>query len=392
MKTLLLFAFASLFSFSLFAQDATKQQAIETGLIPKFYKESDEKWTLEERMAHYKVPAVSIAVIDDYNIVFAQAYGMADNEADIAATTETAFQAASLSKSVNAVGVFQLADKKQLDLNADINDYLTSWKFPYNSKTKGKTINTLHLLSHTAGLSTSGFPGYQPGKKIPTVNQILDGKKPANTKAVRSLFAPGLRFQYSGGGTTITQKMIEDITGKNYADYMQIEVLDPLGMSNSFFHLPNEATTVALASAHWTNGERIKGKYHLYPESAPAALWTTPTDMAKFIIGVQHAYEGKDEMALSTASAALMMTPPLEGTTNANGVFIEQQGSTTYFEHNGSNEGFKCHYTASLSGGKGVVVMVNSERYDIIPEIVRSVANAYDWEGYNQIPLKSLSD
>ncbi len=388
-KTLIFFL---LVPFVTFGQDQSKIEAIENGLVPDYYSAHEEKWTLEERMSYYKVPAVSIAVIDDYEIVFAKAYGLADKEDQREATTETAFQAASLSKTVNAAGIFKLVDQDQIDPSADINTYLSSWTFPYSRKSEGNIITTLHLLSHTAGLSTSGFPGYQKGKKIPTINQILDGKKPANTKAVRSQFAPGIKFQYSGGGTMITQKMIEDVTGRSYTDYMNDHVLAPLGMTNSFFSIPDETIKVDLASAHWTNGSRLKGKFHLYPESAPAALWTTPTDMATFLIELQKSYEALSTDFLSQESTKLMMTTPLENTTNANGVFIQKIGAAYYFEHSGSNEGFRSQYIATLEGGKGAVVMVNSEQFDIIPEIIASIANAYEWEGINRPEIKELTD
>lgn len=138
---------------------------------------------------------------------------------------------------------------------------------------KGKKITTAHLLSHTAGLSISSFPGYEIGLPLPTLPQILDGVAPANTKPVRSAFEPGLKYQYSGGGTTISQTIVEDITGKTYEDYMWHSVLKPLGMhSSTFAHVTRDEQSALRATAYFINGNVVKGKYHLYPEQAAAAL------------------------------------------------------------------------------------------------------------------------
>jgi CubicO group peptidase (beta-lactamase class C family) len=169
------------------------------------------------------------------------------------------FQAASISKSLNGVGVLKLVQEGKLNLSADINDYLKSWKFPYDSVSKGKKISIANLLSHTAGLSIHGFPGYEKGVPLPTGPQILDGVSPANTKSVRSAFEPGLKYQYSGGGTTISQTIVEDITGKPYADYMWENVLKPLGMNGSTYaYLSSNSQETLRATAYLSNGYQWK--------------------------------------------------------------------------------------------------------------------------------------
>jgi CubicO group peptidase (beta-lactamase class C family) len=115
------------------------------------------------------------------------------------------------------------------------NTYLKSWKFPYDTA-KGKTPITLkHILSHTAGTSVHGFRGYAADEKLPTLLQILNGEAPANSQPIRSLFDAGTKVQYSGGGTTISQQMVMDVTGQGYDAYMQKAVLAPLGMKSSFY-------------------------------------------------------------------------------------------------------------------------------------------------------------
>ncbi len=210
---------------------------VENGLAGRV-KVDGKTYNILERMAFFKVKGLSIAVVNNYKVVWAKGYGWADEKEKRPVTTETLFEPGSISKSLNAVGILKLVQDKKLDLNADINTYLKSWKFPYDSLSKGKKITLNNLLSHSAGLTVHGFPGYDRKEKMPTVQQVLDGKKPSNTPAIRSQFEPGLRFQYSGGGTTISQLILTDVTQQPYDKFMYDNVLKPMGMTNSFYSQP----------------------------------------------------------------------------------------------------------------------------------------------------------
>jgi CubicO group peptidase (beta-lactamase class C family) len=362
---------------------------VETSLGSWFKIEGEPGWNVQERMDFHKVPAVSIAVIRDFKVDWIKAYGVADKETNIPVTEKSLFQAASISKSLNGVGLMKLVQTKKVDLNTDINQYLVSWKFPYDSISAGKKITPAQLLSHSAGLTVHGFPGYKPTWVIPAVNQVLDGSKPANTKAVRSQFPPGTKVQYSGGGTTITQVLISDVSGKPYARYMEEEVLKPMGMLASFYDQPApDASRSLLTSGHNVSGNPITGKHHVYPEQAAAGLWTNPTDLAKYIIETQLAYAGKSAKVLDQQHTRLRLTPFME---NAGyGVFMMNKGGTNYFSHGGANEGFRCQYYGDIETGNGVVVMVNSDNGAILNEIINSVATVYNWKDFYQPKMKKI--
>jgi CubicO group peptidase (beta-lactamase class C family) len=366
-------------------------QLVEKSLAGQVMIEGTPNWTIEERMAFHKIPGVTVGVISNYKLEWTKGYGLADKESNRSVTPSTLFQAASISKSLNAIGVLKLFQDKKIDLNKDINTYLSSWKFPYDSLSKGKKITVYNLLTHTAGLTVHGFPGYETTDQLPTVQQILDGEKPANTKAVRSAFEPGLRFQYSGGGTTISQLIVMDVTKKPYDQYMNDNVLKPLGMNNSFYTIPPPpAKANQLATAYSFNGAAKQSKYHVYPEQGAASLWTNPTDLAQYIIETQLAYEGKSSKVLNKEITTARLTPFPESNAGL-GVFIEKKGESDYFQHGGSNEGFRCQYFGSLDGkGNGVVVMVNSDNGGILPEIVNSVASVYNWKGFYQPTIKKI--
>jgi CubicO group peptidase (beta-lactamase class C family) len=354
--------------------------AVENNLAGTNGAEKDSAWNIVGRMNYYKIEGVSIAVIHNYKIEWAKGYGWADKKARRPVSPETRFQAASISKSLNAVGVLKLAQENRLDLQADINQYLMNWKFPYDTKSKGKKISTIELLSHTAGLNVHGFEGYQTGTPLPTIVQILNGQPPANSAAIRSMIEPGLRSEYSGGGITISQLIVMDITRMPYAQFMQDEVLTPLGMTGSSYEQPAKFDSTLLATGYRANGDEVSGKYHVYPEQAAAGLWTNPTDLSKYIIEIQLAWEGKSSKVLNQTMTHLCLTTYGDAHA-ALGVFIDSADGTLYFQHGGANEGFRCQYMGSLSGGEGLVIMVNSDNGVIIPEIMASISKVYHWKG-----------
>ena len=363
-------------------EDRIRQVEQTIGLV-KFQIDGKPNVTIEERMAQYGIKGISVAVIHNYKIEWAKGYGWADSSERRLVTSETLFEPGSISKSLNALGALKLVEEKKIDLDEDINIYLKSWKFPYDKATDGKKITVAHLLSHTAGLNVHGFPGYFRGDIFPTLPQILDGKPPANTEAVRSLFVPGLRFEYSGGGTTISQLIQMDITGKLYDHHILQEVFEPLGMSrSSFTQPPPENKRNMLATGYSQNGKEIKGKYPILIEQAAGGLWTTPTDLCKFIIEMQLSLEGKSNKVLSRKMTKKMLTP-YKNKVAGFGCFIENRNGTKYFQHGAQNLGFSGQYFGSFKDGNGIAVVVNSDAgQSMISEIINSVARVYHWKGF----------
>ena len=389
----------STFTFSLNAQTKKyssdveeKIRLVENNLAGWVQTGNNDRWNLEERMKKYNINGVSIAVIHNYKIEWARGYGYADVSENRSVTENTLFQAASISKSLNAVGVLRLVQEKKLDLNADINKYLLTWKFPYDEKSNNKQITLTNLLSHTAGLTIHGFPGYAKGDSLPTLLQVLDGRKPSNTEAVRSSDEPGKRVNYSGGGVTISQMIVMDVTHQPYEIFMQKNVLDPLGMKGSSYRQPPSASDEKrLATGYRSDGKKIPGKFHIYPEQAAAGLWTNPVDLCKYIIETQLSYKGESSKVLSPEMTRLRLTPVLEDA--ALGTFVNSRisGSLKYFNHNGGNEGFQCTAVGCRDNGEGVVIMTNSDNGSLIyEEILNSVATVYNWKDYYLPEIKKV--
>ncbi len=375
-----------------FAQTSTdaRIKKVEAGLLPAVLIKGDPSWSIAERMKFYKAPGLSIAVIKDFRIDWAQAYGVKDVTTNEPVTTETLFQAGSISKSVNATVAMKKVEQGKISLDEDINNKLTTWKLPDNEFTAKKKVTLKNLLSHTAGTTVHGFPGYAPTETIPTLPQVLDGASPANTAAVRVDFEPGTRFRYSGGGTTIAQLAIMDIEKKPYPEIARETVLAPLKMTNSTYSqpLPPEWRKKA-ATGYRPNGSEVEGKIHVYPEMAAAGLWTTPTDLAKFAIEMQLSRAGRSNKVLTKESVQKMTTAVMDEA--GLGFFIEKHGNAWYFGHGGADEGFRAELLVNGEKGYGVAVMTNSDNGQILREVIRSVAREYGWDEFLPTPYEVVT-
>lgn len=342
--------------------------------------------TLEQLMQRFRVPGASVTVIKDFQVHWAKGYGLADVESKAPVTPDTAFQAASISKPVTAVAVMRAVQQGKLDLDVDVNRYLKSWKVPDNEFTRARPVTLRALLSHTSGTGDGfGFPGYHPDAPRPTVQEILSGKQPpSNTGPVLWERPPFVAQKYSGGGTVIVQLILTEVLGKPFPQIMRELVLDPLGMSNSTFEqpIPPERDRSA-ARAHSGRGAAMDAKWHVYPEMAPAGLWTTPSDLARLAIEVQKALDGRSQF-LTRAAASELVSPVGTGPF-AVGFSIERRNEGWYFSHGGSNWGFQCNLMAHRLKGYGFAIMTNSDSGGaLIREIQERVAAAYGWDSLDK--------
>lgn len=342
--------------------------------------------TLAQLMERFRVPGVSVAVIKDYEIHWAKGYGIADVTAGVPVTTDTIFQAASISKPTAAMGVLRLVQDGMLSLDADVNTFLKSWKLPAGEFTRERPVTLRALLSHTSGLGDGfGFPGYHPKDPVPSVVQILNGEKPSNTGKVLMDRSPFSAFKYSGGGVTVVQLAVTDTTGRAFPELMKSLVLDPIGMKNSGFDQPLTAERDRIAArAHNGRGGAMDAKWHVYPELEAAGLWTTPSDLARLAIELQKALEGRSSRVLSAVTAREMVTPVGVGDYGV-GFALRKMGEGWYFGHGGSNWGFQCDLIAHVRKGYGVAIMTNADSGGaILGEIRNRVAAAYNWDSLDK--------
>ncbi len=340
------------------------------------------RFSLADRMRHFHVHGFSIAVFDHYELQWARGFGDADVEAHVPVTEATLFQAGSISKSVNALGVMLAVAQGKLALDAPIDSELESWHIPENTLTRATPVTLRMLLSHTAGTTVHGFNGYAAGAPVPTIQQVLAGTPPANSEPIVVDEPPGKAFRYSGGGITIAQLALVERMREAYPQILAHSVLEPIGMTRSTYEQPLPTARVAEAAAgYYSEGAPVPGKRHTYPEMAAAGLWTTPSDLARFFIELQLALAGRSKL-VTQAIAHEMTTPVLAGGHNGLGVFRNDRHGAPLFGHDGADAGFQANAIASLDGGYGVIVMANSDNsFDLFHEVENAVFAEYGWPG-----------
>jgi CubicO group peptidase (beta-lactamase class C family) len=362
------------------AQDAIN--AVENHLLSpvEIVNQPPPDRQLIDEMKKNHVPGVSIAVVRGGKIQWAKGYGVM-RPGGPPVTTETLFQAASISKSMTAMAALTLVARGDLSLDAPINTELKSWSLPDNDFTAQHPVTLRELLSNTAGTSVIGFASYSRGDSVPNLKQILDGVPPANSDAVRVLTTPGTEFRYSGGGFEVVQQAMEDSAGAPFDAIVRKAVLNPSGMRHSNFEQPIGApllTTVAYPVD--ANGDWIKGGPPTLPELAAGGLWTTPSDIAQWIIDLQGSLSGEGGHVLSPALADLMVTAVKKG--YGLGIEVKTVNGRLSFEHTGSNSGYQAMYVGDEKGD-GAVVMTNSDNgFAIIAEIIPTLGKIYGWPNY----------
>jgi CubicO group peptidase (beta-lactamase class C family) len=364
------------------ATETTKHiQIFEQGLVPPVVVkgETPTLTPLADRMASQHVPGVSVAVIHDGRIEWARGYGV-KSIGGAPVTDTTLFQAASISKPLFALAVMRQVQAGKLNLDANVNDYLKSWKLPDNEFTGEQKVTLRRVLSHTAGLTVHGFAGYDAGAKLPTLIQILDGETPANSPAIRVDTLPGSLYRYSGGGYTLAQLLLRDVTGQELPKLMRDTVLGPLGMSRSTYEQPLPASRAGeVALPYRGDGTPVTGGPHVYPELAAAGMWTTPSDLARYALGVREALAGKSKV-ISAATARLMLTKQLGD--HALGPVVGGSTARKYFTHNGGNEGYRC-LLVMYEDGEGAAIMTSGDNGGgLMYEVVRTLAREYGWPDF----------
>jgi CubicO group peptidase (beta-lactamase class C family) len=353
-------------------------------------------FSISGMMDKLNIPGASVAVIDDGRIEWAKSYGLKEVGGE-SLDEETIFQAGSVSKPVVAMAALSLVGEGKLDLDTDINTYLTLWKVPENEFTKGEKVSLRRLLSHTAGISSFDVDDGAAIGNVPTLLQILNGENPVETDPVTVDMVPGSQWRYSNEGYAIVQQLLIDVEEKSFPEILRERVLEPLGMKHSTFEqpLPPEKLEKA-ATGHIGDGEPVEGKGWIYSNMGAGGLWTTPSDLAKFLIEIQKSFSGKSNKVLSKEMTEAMLTVQMGS--SGLGLGITGEGETKSFGHSGHNRGFLCRIKAFVHNGRGVVIMANSNKaIPLLQGITFGVAKEYGWpepkpmkvEAYN-ISLEEL--
>ena len=319
--------------------------------------------TIPRLLEAYDVPGAAIGILKDGEVWRELPFGMANVEAGRLVDAGTAFNIGSISKTVAAWGVMRLVERGELDLDAPVETYLTRWHLP-ESEFSHDGVTIRRLLSHTAGLSLHGYPGFEPGDELPTVEESLSGAT-NGPGAVFVAHEPGSKWQYSGGGFTLAQLIVEEVTGRGFAEYMDAEVLGPLGMHDSSY--PWDADVDRIAAQPYGNaGEPIPGPR--FTAMAAASLKTTLHDFLRFAQASLGTLDGPDGTGgvVSMETLQLMQTPvpPTEG--YGLGYAVSETEGIKFAGHGGANTGWMAQLQVTPGNGHGLVVMTNGSNGGVI--------------------------
>ena len=395
LKTLSLLLLCSVVLFGQATSVKNRIKSVENGLIPYVPVQGFPAWNIYERMKHYKVPGVSIAVVNNFKVEWAKGYGLADTLKKTPVTPQTMFSAGSISKLVMAAAAFQLIQEQKIGLDEPINQYLKSWKITENDYTRQTPVTLRMLLSHTAGTSQTSYFGFTPDKKnLPTILDILSGQPNAESRGIVVNSEPKKEFRYSGGGSMIAQMALMDVSRERFEALCDRVLFQPLGMPQSTFAQPLPDKFQAQAAWGYSYASWYEGMPYVYPQQAAAGLYATPSDLASFLIEIQQAVRGKGKV-LSQASAQTMVTPMAKV---SEGGFREEIGvgpfllqridnqdpQGRYFEFTGVNAGFVAYLIGNITEGYGAVIMLNTgdDFNGLGKEIRRAIAQTYGWHNF----------
>ncbi|RIA10205.1 CubicO group peptidase (beta-lactamase class C family) [Flavobacteriaceae bacterium MAR_2010_72] len=394
---------ALLLSFTVGAQKDTRE-------IEQFISELDDK--IPKLLNDFIVPGTAIAIIENGEIILQKGYGYSNIDKGVKVSNTTGFNIGSISKTVAAWGVMKLVQEGKIDLDAPAEMYLTRWHLP-KSEFDSDKVTIRRLLSHTAGLSLHGYPGWSSKDNLPTIEESLNGKNNGPGR-VEIIMEPGTKWKYSGGGFSILQLIIEEVTKQRFEDYMQTEILNPLGMTNSSYTI-NEKILKSSSLEHNNFGEVID--FELFTAQAAAGLHTTIEDFTKFARASLYTYKNNNQQILSASNLQQMMEPAQASNGSYGlGYGIESINGTsiTLVGHGGANSGWHAFLRLNPVTNDGFIMITNGgaghniyrqvycdwiywktgesmgNRCNIVPSIANKLKTIIETEGIDKIQSQYL--
>ncbi|MEM9531083.1 MAG: serine hydrolase domain-containing protein [Pseudomonadota bacterium] len=356
--------------------------AFQTGLVERADRDDADaaRFSVEQRQVHHGVPGAGVAVISEGKVSWAGGFGNRVKDTDSPVDADTVFSVGSVSKMVNAGLILRLVAEGLVDLDTDVNTYLKSWQVEDSRYTRDQKVTLRMILSHTAGFSQHGFGDFEPGADLPTALETLNGKKPARHGRVRLMFKPGTEMDYSGGGTTVSQVLVEDVTGLSYPEAARRYVFEPLGMSRSTFVNPLPADHGNIAHAHDRRGRptALPRGWEAMPEMAASGLWTSARDLGAFVVALLNS-ANRDDGFLPRALVQDMMTR-VPQSWHGLGPRLNGEGETRVFHHGGSNNSYRAWIEGHLGAGSGMVILTNGTNGNALYSEIRYAAEeSLDW-------------
>lgn len=373
------------------ANDAqTRKQQVERSMLPSVvFAGERQPASIETRMARHKVPALSVAVIDNSKLDWSAAWG--ELQVDGArAGCDSLFQAGSLAKPVTLLAALRMKQQGLIDFDKDIETYLTSYHLPAGRQTDANPVTFRNLLAHTSGITPGGYDGYVQGQPIPTDQQTVRAEVPSNSRKVEVQNAPNSSLIYSGGGYTVVEIALQDQLSKPFEQIMHDWLIAPVGMRQADFTYPLPAAShKRTARGHRADGSAVPGGWHNHPEQAAAGLWASASDMAAFLLEIGKGYQGESKV-FAQASIRELLAKPVDG--HAYGFRLIGEGEQLFITHYGGTVGYTAGMTLNLSTGDGAVFMSNSDNgAQLGREFFSAVSRVYSWPMFREVQVTRVT-
>jgi len=350
----------------------------------KFKGEQEKFSSIKSKMASYSIPALSLAVINQGEIAWAEIYKNADFPEAQNLDCASIFQAASLSKPVTFLAALRMHAAGEIDLDKNIQEYLKDFVLPQGKQTEANPVTFRNIFSHTSGITPGGYQGYAKDLPFPSDLDVLRGGDGVNTPAIEVITPPNETLGYSGGGYTLAEQALQDIYNDEFSNIMKKWILEPAGMRHSEFTQPLPPSKWdQVAKGHTQSGEIVDGGWRNHPEQAAAGLWSNAIDMAQFLIEIYNAYQGKNSI-FSQADINSILENEREG--HVYGFLLNRSGDDISITHYGGNAGYRTGMTISLTSGNGLAYLINSDNGGALGnELLLSASQIYNWQHFKQI-------
>ncbi len=321
----------------------------------------------------HKVPGLAIAIIENGKVIIKKGFGFANIGLQKKVTTKDGFNIGSISKMFTAWGVMKLVETGKVSLDAPISTYLKSWQLPASSFDASK-ISIRSVLNHSAGLTVHGYNGYNSKKEVPSLVTSLNGTKNADEK-VTSFAAPNTKWKYSGGGYSILQLVIEDVSGMSFERFMKRNIFKPLKMKNTSFTIDHK---IIKNSAKAYDKEMKLIPLRLFAAKAAAGLHTTLEDLILF---AQATISNNKVLSKRSIEAMTKATKISRGDYGFGYMIMNRFGDFTLTGHGGSNEGWHSGFMLDLKSKSGFIILTNGSNGRNV--LFGSMKKWAQWHGAN---------
>ena len=349
----------------------------------KFLGVPENLSSITRKMTEYNIPALSLAVLRQGEIAWAELYRNADFSETQKLDCSAIFQAASLSKPVTFMAALRMQAAGDIDLDDNIQKYLKDFVLPLGKQTAENPVTLRNIFSHTSGITPGGYQGYAKDLPMPSDLDVLKGSEGVNSPAIEVVTTPNETLGYSGGGYTLAELALQNIYNDEFSSIMKKWILEPAGMKHSEFTQPLPASKWDQAArGHTPSGEVVEGGWRNHPEQAAAGLWSNAVDMAQFLIEIYRAYQGQSSI-FSQADIISILGDERDG--HVYGFLVNRSGDDISLTHYGGNAGYRTGMTISLKSGNGLVYLINSDNGGALGnELLLSASQVYNWEHFKQ--------